>query len=189
MEIWMLKKNEKLKFGTVYVISLVLLLTLFDKVFRENNIRIVAKVLKIDINLIRRIFVIIEVLSSDKEIDTELFKTYCNDTAELWVIMYPWKLMPPTVHKNLIHGSAIINELGGNIGRFSEEAQEANKIFREARNRKSRLISISANNEDIIKYLLVSSDPYLSTIRQTIKHPNQSKVKHFEAAEELLKKK
>lgn len=83
--------------------------------------------------------------------------------------------MPPTVHKVLMHGGDIIMSSFLSIGRYSEEAQEANnKVFRDARSYNSRWSSRYNNNEDIIHYLLVSSDPLISSLRlKTDKQDNE----------------
>jgi len=52
------------------------------------------------------------------------------------------------------------------IGYFSEEAQgSGNKIFKAARRYYSRTCSRKSNNEDIMNYLLISSDPIISANR------------------------
>lgn len=158
--------------------------------FDPKNISTVARILNIDKSLIHQLSVILEVISSDKKIKIDRFENYCNATAQLWVKLYPWKYMTPTVHKVLIHGSAIIQELGCNIGRFSEEAQEANnKIFREARARKARGISAVACNTDVMLHLLVSSDVVISTLRQSLMSGRKKDKKHSAEALKLFCKK
>jgi len=72
--------------------------------------------------------------------------------------------MPPSVHKVLVHGGDIIRSSFLPIGRYSKEAQEAsNKIFRDVRAHKSKWLYRQNNNEDILHYLLVSSDPFVSS--------------------------
>lgn len=161
--------------------------------FDKRNRSIIAKTLDIDAKLISRLSTILEVISSNKNIKTDRFKEYCDKTADKWVEFYPWKFMTPTVHKVLIHGSSIIESLGSNIGSLSEEAQEANnKIFRACKDRHSRTISAEANNQDIMRYLLVGSDPYISTIRNSIKKdvPKKSKKskRHSTAARKMFRK-
>lgn len=74
--------------------------------------------------------------------------------------------MPPSVHKLLIHGSQIIRVFGLPIGCFSEEAQEANnKVFKKSREFFSRLFSRAVTNEDIIHYMLISSDPVIDSLK------------------------
>ena len=52
------------------------------------------------------------------------------------------------------------------LGQLSEEAQEArNKDCKKYREHHSRKISRLAQNEDVLHFLLVSSDPYISPIR------------------------
>nr|CAH7742540.1 unnamed protein product [Callosobruchus chinensis] len=56
------------------------------------------------------------------------------------------------------------------IGQLSEEAQEAsNKVFRKFRESFSRKISREKTNEDILKRLLISSDPYISSLEKVRK--------------------
>ena len=79
---------------------------------------------------------------------------------------YDWCKMHPCVHKVLIHGANIMNVFGLPIGWLSEEAQEANnKIVKQARLRFSRLFSRFDCNEDIIHFMVVSSDPIISAVR------------------------
>jgi hypothetical protein len=71
--------------------------------------------------------------------------------------------MPPSVHKVLIHGSEVIKTAALPIGQFSEEAQEAkNKDFKFVREHHTRKISRTSTNEDLLHYLLLSSDPIIS---------------------------
>ncbi len=64
-------------------------------------------------------------------IDAEKFKEYCLATAQLFVQLYPWYNMPQSLHKILIHGWQVIDQMVLLIGMMSEEAQEAcNKDFK-----------------------------------------------------------
>lgn len=93
--------------------------------------------------------------------------------------------MPPTVHKVLLHGSKIMQQFNIPIGRLSEEAQETNnKIFKGARAHNSRCCCRKANNEDVMHFLLVVSDPLISSIRLK----KDKKIKELsEEARSLLK--
>lgn len=105
-------------------------------------------------------------MASNYKIDCDRFEKYAHETAELFVHLYGWYNMPPSVHKVLIHGGAIMKKMIFPIGCFSEEAQEAgNKIFKAARAYNSRKSSRTVNNEDIMHHLLVSSDPVISNLR------------------------
>lgn len=78
--------------------------------------------------------------------------------------------MSSTVHKVLLHGSDIINQNKiVPIGKLSEEASEArNKDFRRFREHHSRKKSRVNSNEDILNFLLLSSDPLISSVRPTM---------------------
>jgi len=127
---------------------------------------IVGKILGVNVNIIERFANILQVISSGFEIDTNKFKEYSLETAKLFIEHYGWYKMPPAVHKVLLHGSKIMQQFNVPIGRLSEEAQEANnKFFKEARAHNSRLCSRKASNEDVMHYLLVASDPVISSLR------------------------
>lgn len=145
----------------------------------------VAEIIGLNKDLIIRLGNILQVLACGQEIDCQKFEKYCLDTAELCILLYPWYKMPPSVHKVLLHGSDIIKYLGLPIGCLSEEAQEANnKIFRKARAQNSRMKSRKCTNEDIMHYLMISSDPLISSIR--IKQEKRTKDLSIEAKELLI---
>lgn len=88
------------------------------------------------------------------------------ETVELYVKLYHWYYMSPTVHKYLIHGGEIIKNAIVPIGQLSEDAQEArNKDFRYYRENHTRKFSRLKTNEDLVNNLLVTSDPFISNIR------------------------
>ncbi len=104
-------------------------------------------------------------MSCGYELNTEEFKKYANESAEIFVEHYAWFKMPARIHKILIHGADVMETLLLPIGQFSEEALEARHkkccYFREHNSRKnSRQIYV----EDL-HALLVSSDPLISSIR------------------------
>lgn len=75
--------------------------------------------------------------------------------------------MPSSIHKLLIHGAEICQHFSFiPVGMLSEEASEArNKDFRSFREIHSRKIGRKETNTDIIHQLLISSDPYITSIR------------------------
>ena len=80
--------------------------------------------------------------------------------------LYPWYSMPVTVHKILVHSAEIIKTCILPIGQLSEEAQEArNKDLRRFREHHARKSSRIATNEDLLRMLLVTSDPVISSLR------------------------
>ena len=98
------------------------------------------------------------------------------DTAKLYIDLYPWYPMTPTLHKILIHSSTVIKHALLPIGQLSEEASEArNKHFCLYRQNYARKFSREACNRDVINRLLLTSDPLLIGIR-----PKPKKIQnHF----------
>lgn len=85
----------------------------------------------------------------------------------MFVNLYGWYYMLVTVHKVLLHGEKIITAAVLPIGLLSEEAQEAwNKDYKKYRIHHSRKISRLTTNEDVLHQLLISSDPYLFSLRK-----------------------
>jgi len=118
----------------------------------------VAKITELDVDVIKRLGNILQILACGKDINFEKFDQYCLNIAKLCLNLYFWYSMPSSVHKVLLHGSNIIKHLGLPIGCLSEEAQEAsNEIFRKARAH-SRMKSRKCANKDIMYYLLILSD-------------------------------
>lgn len=104
-------------------------------------------------------------MTSDYKIDCGKFEKYAHETAELFVHLYSWYNMPPSIHKVLIHGGAIMKKMIFPVECLSEEAQEArNKVFKAARAHNSRKCSRTVNNEDIMHHLLIS-DPVISQLK------------------------
>lgn len=125
-----------------------------------------ARITGIDKELIRRFGVILQALASGFKIDVAAFDAYCQETAKLYLQKYSWFYMPISVHKILFLGSAIISNAILPIGQLSEEAQEArNKDLKNFRRSHTRKYSRQATNEDLLHLLLVSSDPYITTLR------------------------
>ena len=57
----------------------------------------------------------------------EKYDKYALDTTRLYVELYPWHPMTPTMHKILLHGAVIIKHALLHIGQLSEEAAEARR--------------------------------------------------------------
>ncbi|MBY0580758.1 MAG: hypothetical protein K2P53_03655, partial [Rickettsiales bacterium] len=90
-----------------------------------------ASIMNIDVDLMKRLHIILATISSGYEINSSKFKTFCLETASLYVFLYPWYPMTQTLHKILIHGYEVIELFTLPLGMFSEEAQEAtNKVFK-----------------------------------------------------------
>lgn len=141
--------------------------------FRHPSIA--AAITGIDEALIKRFHIVLTTIACGHEVDSEKFQKYCLNTAELYVSLYPWYYMPQSVHKILIHGGILVNSSILPIGQMSEEAQEArNKDSKHIREHHSRKFSRQQTMEDMIHMLLISSDPYITSIRKPIKRNNKN---------------
>lgn len=122
-----------------------------------------ARITGVNVELIKRFKVILETITSGYHIHENKFKTYANETAKLYVKLYNWHPMTPTIHKILIHGATVIKSAIIPIGQLSEEAAEArNKHFRLYRTNYSRKFSREVSNRDVLNRLLLTSDPFIS---------------------------
>lgn len=146
-----------------------------------------SRITGINIDLIKRFQIILEVISSGYDIDPAKFDDYAHTTAKLYVELYGWHPMSPTVHKILMHGAQVISNHIVPIGQLSEEAAEArNKHFRKYRVDFARKFSRVDCNRDILNRLLLTSDPFISCNR--VKRKKKSKSFSQEAISMLLPK-
>lgn len=138
-----------------------------------------SRITGVDITLIKKCNIILETLSSGHKINVREFECFAEETARLYVDLYGWYPMTPTIHKILTHGTTIIEHAILPIGQLSEEAAEArNKHFHMYRQNFSRKFSREHCNKDVLNRLLLSSDPYLSSTR---KRPQKkgNQVRHW----------
>lgn len=118
-------------------------------------------------DLIDRCSTILQVLSSGFNIDFEKFNNYALETARLLVQEYPWYNLPASVHKILIHGSEVAKNALLSIGELSEEAAESNnKHYKAFRRDHTRKMSRQLTNTDLLNRLLLSSDPFITSLRK-----------------------
>lgn len=135
------------------------------RIFFENY-KDSASITGVDENLIRRFGIILIALSSGYSLNITNFNNYAKDTANLYVEKYSWYRMPVSVHKILIHGSAVAEAIILPIGMMSEEAQEAsNKIYRQVRDRHTRKCSRIDTTTDLMKMMLQQTDPIIAQLR------------------------
>lgn len=125
-----------------------------------------AEITGVNVELIKRFHIILETINSGYFINVDKFHEFAKATRELYFKEYSWYPMPVSVHKILFHGKDIIAACVLPIGQMSEEAQEArnkhNRKFRELFTRKSSRIN---TNRDLLNRLLISSDPYIASLR------------------------
>ena len=72
-----------------------------------KNPSVSAKITGVDEELIDRFAVILQTINSGFPINPTKFGKYCEITADLYMKLYPWYILPPSVHKILIHGEEI----------------------------------------------------------------------------------
>lgn len=131
------------------------------------NAEMSAEVTGLDVNLIQKFCVILRTLSSGYDINLVEFEKLCMETRKLYLNLYSWYYMPATVHKILVHSTEVINTALLPIGQLSEEAQEArNKDCRRFRLHHTRKRSRIATNTDLLKMLLITSDPVINSLRE-----------------------
>ena len=147
-----------------------------------KNYKIISEITEVDMDLIRRYYLIMVALSCGRPINFENFKIFTRQTAELYVSKYNWYRMPVSIHKLLLHGAETAQHLLLPIGLMSEEAQEScNKIYRRVRERHARKDRLVHTTEDVVHNMLVQSDPVITSIRSL-----RRKFKKQELPEELI---
>lgn len=159
------------------------------RAFHEEEI--FADICGLDVDIVHRLHVILTAVSCKSEIDSIKFGTYCHETAELLIQLYPWYKMPVSVHILLVHGGVILSSSVLPIGMMSEEAQEArnkdNKMYRRKHARKTSRVD---NMSDVFHRLMVTGDIVISSISlkapQTKPLPKEVKemLKNIPAIEE-----
>lgn len=131
-----------------------------------TNYKISAEITGVDVEIIRRLGLIMIALSSGYNLNIGPFEDFAKETAQLCVSKYDWYYMPVSVHKILVHGSTVAESMLLPIGLMSEEAQEAsNKVYRRVRERHTRKMSREKTTTDLVNIMLQQSDPLISKIR------------------------
>ena len=135
-----------------------------------ENSEIFSEITRVDIEFIKRMHIVLNTISCGYHIYTDQLEVYCTDTVKIIVNKYGWYIMPPSVHKILIHGCSISKQFDLLIAQYSEEAQESlNKQIRNARLHHTAKVSRINTMKDQMHYLLIRSDPIISSI-SFVKH-------------------
>ena len=130
------------------------------------DLELAGAITGVDVNLIYRFKVTLEVISSGQKINTEKYSKYATDIAEMYARLYLWHSMTQAMHKILIHGAILIEKALLPIGQLSEEAAEAhNKYFRLYRQNFARTFSRASCNLGVLNRLLLSSVPVITGMR------------------------
>lgn len=135
-----------------------------------KNYQQTAEITGLNEHILRRFAVILQVINSSRRINHEKFKLYTKNTKDDYIELYSKILaMTPTVHKLLDHAQELAEHAIVPIGSLSEEAQEArNKDFKYFRSHHSRKCSMKASNQDVFNRLLLTADPFLSSLRTVL---------------------
>lgn len=92
------------------------------------------------------------------------FKKYCEDTRNLFLDLYPWYPITPTLHKVLEHAADCEEEIGLRLGVVSEGgAENQHRIRKLIRRFRARKTSRKDNLTDVLNRCLILSDPVLAT--------------------------
>lgn len=119
----------------------------------------------IDHRLIERFSIVLQTLSCGYHLNFEKFGNYCYETAQLYIYLYDWYYMPPSVHKIVLHGASIVKSFILPIGQMSEETKKGrNKVIKKYRENHSEKSSRVNINTDIFQRLLLSSNPIISSL-------------------------
>lgn len=135
-----------------------------------SNAEVTSDITGINLCLLKRLFTILSCLGCEFQINAEAFEVYVRDTRDLYLREYEWYNMPVSLHKILFHSRHIISSCMVPIGQLSEEAQESrNKDVRNYREWYTMKSSRTQTNEDLLHRLLISSDPYICSLRKPSK--------------------
>ena len=130
----------------------------------------------VDVGLIRRLHVVLQAVSCCLPLSVAKLSAYCVETAELYIQLYKWYPMPPTLHRLLMHSAEVVQQCLLPIGMLSEEAAEArHKHVRAFRLQHARKDSRTHNISDVFGRLLITSDPLLSSIGQAHRRLRRSR--------------
>lgn len=140
-----------------------------------SNPELSSEITGVDKDLIFKFGLILRTLAAGREINMDTFKELILETKNLYLSKYSWYYMPSSVHKLLLHAKDIIRFFDLPIGVLSEEALEArHKEIRKTRLDHTRKSSRVNSITDLINYLLITSDPYISNIRSSAKFQSKS---------------
>jgi len=155
-----------------------------------SNPDLSSEITGVNKDLIYNFSIILRVLASGYSINVDRFKLLLEETRKLYIHLYDWYYMPSSVHKILIHGCEVIASFSLPIGQLSEDALEArHKEVRKHRLHHTRKFSRVSSNTDLLRMLLLTSEPLISSTRQTVTReklkPDGDIRKYIEEPEKL----
>jgi hypothetical protein len=127
-----------------------------------ENAEVTAEICNVPVQLVKNLQTIWGTLASGFAIDGQKFAAICEATEKLYFDNVGWYNIPPTLHKILRHGKAIIENCALPIGLTNEEASEANnKILRHVRLHHARKTSWQDHLTDLYHRAMDVSDPVI----------------------------
>ena len=153
-----------------------------------ENPELFSDITGVNLDVIKDLKTVLIAVCSGYHLHNENFQAFCDKTLELIVRHYDWYVIPPTVHKLLMHGNEIAANLELPIGQYSEEAQETqHKELRYARLFHTCKISRLNVMKNLYHFMLIRTDPAISNISFK-KHKSSGGGKALpDCVQELLK--
>lgn len=152
-----------------------------------QNPELSSSITGINKELILKFSKILRVVSIGEKIKLLQFQQLLKDTRNLYIELYPWYYMPCSVHKLLVHGCEIIQNFDLPIGQLAEDALEArHKDVRKVRLNHTRKNSRKSSNRDIMNNLLLTSDPFISSLRKATTSKSRHRQDNINDIKEYL---
>ncbi|XP_017466057.1 PREDICTED: uncharacterized protein LOC108358983 [Rhagoletis zephyria] len=153
-----------------------------------SDVTLFSSILGFDTDLLHSFHMILIAISCEYEISALKSRQYSEKTYSLYMEMYPWYPMSPTLHKILIHGAQIIAASVVPLGCLGESASESrNKYYKSDRRSHARQNSRTNNMADVFQRAIDSSDPFLSSLFLNKRQQQNQKKKIPKEVIELLK--
>ena len=138
--------------------------------------------------LLQNFNIILRILGSRESIRTQEFGEFCLDTNLLFVDLFPWMEVTPSIHRFLAHGAQIIalND-GKGLGQLSEAPLEStHKVLRKVRLNLSRMTCLSDNLDDTFGRLWMHASPQIRSQKPPQKHRISKSNRNVNDDDELL---
>ena len=144
-----------------------------------------AQIIGVSPLIVSNLDVIWQTIASKYPINGEKFEEFCRQTLSVYLSEVSWFNIPPTIHKILVHGRAIVEACPVPIGLTSEETSESNnKFIRKFLLHHTRKTSPKDTMSDLFHRLLAVSDPCL--LSKSLKPKNKESKNFTPEMKELL---
>lgn len=126
-----------------------------------------AECLEIDPEIVERVAYVILAFKQKAMVDQQKLKEYATQTCKLIFEKYPWAEITPSLHKLLIHGVDIQENLDLPVSFYAEDASESgHKYYRNNATSHARQTSRKDRLKDVFNRATYCSDPLISNIYQ-----------------------